>query len=206
MEKITVKDINKLLPMGKKIKIRTKRAIALPKRIFNSVKKAYHNAKAKLESYVPEDVKKEALKQKIGKLEEKRKELDKLKRQMKKQDEFTTGNKMYYLEAVEEELQKIRDKKKKRKSKGLGKFALAKLALSTYIKSRNKKRSLKKNFKQQLIIEKDELEIAEELEAAREAKSEKQEKIKAILDANPDLVEYYTSLIEKNEEKKEKTR
>ena len=113
MDKITVKDINKLLPLGKKIKIRTKRAITLPKRIFAAVKNAYHNAKAKLESYVPEDVQKEALKQKIDKLEEKRKELASLKKQMKTQEEFTTGNKNYYLVAVEEELQRIRDKKKK---------------------------------------------------------------------------------------------
>ena len=204
MDKITVKDINKLLPLGKKIKIKTIRAITLPKRIFNSVKEAYHNAKSKLENYIPEDVQKEALKQKIDKLEVKRKELDKLKRQMKKQEEFTTGNKNYYLVAVEEELQRIRDKKKKRKSKGLGKFALTKLALATYIKSRNEKRTLKKNLKQKLKIEKDELEIEEELKAARETKVEKQDKIKAILSANPELVEYYTELLEKNEEKKTK--
>jgi len=206
MDKITVKDVKKLLPMSVKIKITGKRTLAVPKRIFKAIKSFYQNTKTKLENYVPEEVKQDVLKQKIDKLEEKRKELDKIKEQMVKQEEFTTGNKKYYLEAIDEEIEKIKNKKITRKSKGLGKFALAKLTLSTYLSRRNEKRMLKKNVKKQIKIENEEAEIMSTLEEITTEKTERQDKIKAILDSNPDLVEYYNSLLEKNEEKKEKTR
>ena len=206
MDKITVKDVKKLLPMSVKIKITGKRTLAVPKRIFKAIKSFYQNTKTKLENYVPEEVKQDVLKQKIDKLEEKRKELDKIKEQMVKQEEFTTGNKKYYLEAIDEEIEKIKNKKITRKSKGLGKFALAKLTLSTYLSRRNEKRMLKKNVKKQIKIENEEAEIMSTLEEITTEKTERQEKIKAILDSNPDLVEYYNSLLETNEEKKEKTR
>jgi len=206
MDKITVKDVKKLLPMSVKIKITGKRTLAVPKRIFKAIKSFYQNTKTKLENYVPEEVKQDVLKQKIDKLEEKRKELDKIKEQMVKQEEFTTGNKKYYLEAIDEEIEKIKNKKITRKSKGLGKFALAKLTLSTYLSRRNEKRMLKKNVKKQIKIENEEAEIMSTLEEITTEKTERQDKIKAILDSNPDLVEYYNSFLEKNEEKKEKTR
>ena len=61
MDKITIKDIKKELPLGIRIKVQSKRAIALPKRIFNSVKNFYQNAKIKLENSVSEETKAELL-------------------------------------------------------------------------------------------------------------------------------------------------
>jgi len=206
MDKITAKDVKKLLPLKVRLKVRTKRALAIPKRIFNAVKSFYKNSKTKLESYLLEEVKQDVLKQKIDKLEEKREKLYDMLGKMVEQEEFTTGNKKYYVDVVEDEIARLENKVVKRKNKGLGKFALAKLTLSTYLSRRNEKRALKKNVKKQIKIEKEEVEIMSALEEITTEKTERQEKIKAILDSNPDLVEYYNSLLETNEEKKEKTR
>ena len=204
MNKITVEDIKKELPLVIRIKASSKRAIALPKRIFNSVKNFYHNDKAKLENNITEETKTELLRQKIEKLDNKRAELRNLAGQMEQQDEFRIGNKNYYLEAVKEQIRKLDNKKIKRTKKGLGKFALAKITLSNYLASRKAKASLKKSVKQQLKIEEEENKIIKELEEKATEKLERENKIKSILMSNPELVEYYTSL--KEEEKKEKTR
>ena len=201
MDKITVKDINKMLPIGTRIKVKSKRAMAIPLRIFSSVKKFFHKAKATLAEKVSEEAKNNALKQQIDKLETKRQKLYDMLGQMVEQDDFTEGKNKYYVDVVADEIIRLENKVVKRKEKGLGKFALAKLTLTNYLKNKREKFKLKRSYQKQVAIENEETEITSRLEELAEKKSKREEKIKAILTANPELMDYYTSLRESEETK-----
>ena len=118
MSQITVKE----LPIGIKIKVTKKRLLSIPKIIYEKVSSFYNTMKSKFNNYVSEDEKKAALKSELNKFDAKRKELADAKKAVKKSDDITPDDKKYYFEAIDEQLEKIKNKRKKRKQKGLGVF------------------------------------------------------------------------------------
>ena len=207
MEKITVKNI----PIGIKIKVTKKRLVSIPKIMYTKVKEFYHKQKDKIKNYVTEAEKKAALKEELNKFDVKRKELSQAKKEVKKSDEFTADNKKYYLEAIEEEIERIKNKRKKRKNKGLGVFSIGKLYVNKYISNqkeksnkRKAKRELEKALKEQLEIEREEKELIERLAELNTEKTTLSIQIDEAIKNNPKLDEYYKSLSTK-ENTKEKT-
>lgn len=210
MDKITVKDIKKALPVGIKIKVTKKRLLSIPKLMYEKVKAFYHKTKEKFKNYVSEEEKKTALKSELNKFDEKRKELSKIKKQVKKQENFSADTKKYYLEAIEEEIERIKNKRKKRKKKGLGVFLIGKLYISKYINNqkekvnkRKAKRELEKALREQLKIEQEEQELIERLSEINAEKEKISSQIDDSIKVNPKLEEYYKSLSseEKTKEK-----
>jgi len=206
MDKITVKE----LPLGIKLKVTKKRLLSIPKLMYKKVKEFYHNSKEKIKNYVTEDEKKSALKEELNKFDNKRKELANVKKQIKKQDELNSTDKKYYLEAIEEEIEKIKAKRKFRKQKGLGVFSIGKLYINKYISNqkekankRKAKKELEKSVKEQLKIEQKEKELREKLSKLGEEKVAIVQKQEETIKANPQLEEYSKKI--SSEEKKTST-
>ena len=195
MTKITVKE----LPIGIKIKVTKKRLLSIPKLVYNKVKEFYHSSKNKLKNYVTAEDKNAELSKKIDDVKAKKSELYSTRRKMLKNEEFVTGSKKYYFDAIEEEIDKIINKEIKLKNKGLGVFSIGKLYINKFINNqkekankRKAKKELEKALKEQMKIEK---ELREKLEKLTNEKETLVSRTTETIKNNPKLEDYYKSII-----------
>ena len=107
---------------------------AVPKNAVKKIQYNYEMTKLNIKDYVKTEANAE-IKARQSKVQDQIYDLYATKKEMKKDREYTHGSKKAYLAAVDEKIQKLKTKKKVIKGKGLGIFALSKLALSKYRKN-----------------------------------------------------------------------
>ncbi len=165
------KDLRKSLGTWNYIRATGRVVYAMPKKVVNKIKYNYGMTKLNIKDYVKDEANAE-IKKRQSKVQDEIYDLYAVKREMKKDREYTHGSKKGYMTAVDEKIKKLKTKKKVIKGKGLGIFSLTRLALSKFRKNRKEEREAAKlaraEEKQALQIEKEKLQIDEALIKARE--------------------------------------
>ncbi len=194
MKKNDIKEIKKHLSLFAKIKITGKKAFSVSQTVYNKIKKHFILQKAQISFVVEENKKsfegfinnnKDNLNEyvetdkalKLAEIKEQRENFKNIIGNMQQDDEYRIGNKKLYLDAMNQELLKLNKKQVKINKKGLGIFAVSKLAIVKFGKT--KKDKLLKN-----IINKKENDIASRQEELARKYTELMTKIEKFQEEN----------------------